>query len=735
MSFYSHIRSNASLILFASVLGLFNYLFTKVALLQTFGYEFAAINGLLLVIISGLYTIDRIRKTEFTLYKIFKINLVFFLIPLIISVIYSLLTMFCSFWDGLMFYFLIALPSILFGSSLAMLIDFYIRKFKRSFFFLIIVLIALIPIIEIYLFPQVYFFSPLIGFFPGNIYDEGMSPDLKLFWHQIIVVLLSVSIIYLVFFQRKKLTSYKYLFITVVMILILGFQYFSPYLGFSTTFGKLENVLSQKIESENFILHYDQISSDEAEYISITKEYYYTIIADLLQVKPTEKINVYVFNSREQKKELFGAGNADVAKPWQYSVYISADSWENTLKHELAHAFSAEFGTGIFKLASGFNPALIEGIAEAVEGISNEFELLDFTALAYSHDYRLSIAPLFSGLNFFRSNSSIGYTYSGAFIKYLIEKYGIEKVKRFYSTNDFEAIFNSNIADEQKNFEENLLKRKNIGNQQMADYYFGRISILQKICPRFISDRLADGYQYLNENELSKAEKLFNEVNSKTLSYSALMGLSEVYHKQNKTDKAIKLLQTNSDKFTRSPFEYLLYFRIADLSALENKKALADINYNIIIENNPSYSLTFLSKVRSNLLKRDLLRDYLEGNDSLKYKMLVKLNDDSLDYHLIPLILSLSNNLIYNYKQVIKNFSKTFIIDNLESSYAAFRLSQYMLANKDYTNARKYAALALRYKDQNPFYASMKEHYDKTNWFFQNANTLMNEIKRIYQIQ
>lgn len=726
MNFFQRLKSNTTLILFSSVLILFNYLFTKVALLDTFGYEFAAVNGLLLVIISGLYTIDRVRKTEINFRRIFKHKIIFLLIPLIISIIHSLLTMFCSFWDGLLFYLLIAFPSLLFGSSLALLVDLYFRKFKRLVFVVLIFLIALIPIIEIYIFPQVYFYSPLIGFFPGNIYDEGLSPDFKLFWHQIIVMLFSVLCIYLIVIKRSKISAHKYLFLTSLLGLFLAFQFVSPHLGFSTTFNKLENILNQKIETEKFVLHYDKLSEETAEFISITQEYYYTEISDFLKVHPSEKINVYIFNDRDQKKKLFGAGNADVAKPWQYSVYISADSWENTLKHELAHVFSAEFGTGIFRLASGFNPALIEGIAEAVEGTSNEFDLLDITGLAFQNNYNISIAPLFRGLNFFGSNSSLGYTYSGAFIKHLIEKYGVEKVKVFYSTNDFESIFKIKITDEQKNFEEKLFKRKKVGNQQMADYYFGRLSILQKICPRYISDRLTDAFNYLSENDLNRAEELFNEINRKTLNYSALIGLSEVYNKQNKTEEAIKLLQQNSDKFKKSPYEYLIYFRIAELSALEEKKALADINYNIILENNPSYNLTFLSKVRLNLLQRDLLKNYLEGNDSVKYNILVKLNKDSLDYNLIPVILNLSEELKLNYRQVIKNFSKTFIIDNLESSYAAYKLSRYMLANKDYPNARKYAALALRYKGHNPFYTTMKEHYEKTNWFFQYADSLFN---------
>ena len=87
----------------------------------------------------------------------------------------------------------------------------------------------------------------------------------------------------------------------------------------------------------------------------------------------------------------------------------------------------------LFKLASGLNPALIEGLAESIEGTTDEISLIDFTALAFNHQHKIKIASLFTGFNFFKANSSLSYTYSGAFFSYLIEKYGIEKVKRFYT--------------------------------------------------------------------------------------------------------------------------------------------------------------------------------------------------------------------------------------------------------------------------------------------------------------
>lgn len=712
---------NRSFYLTGILILIVNLILLTLPLTGTFGYEFAAVNGLLLVIISGMFILISISKSDYHLSQIFINLLLFVLLPLVVIIINSLLTMFCSFWDGLFFYVLIVVTSTLYGSFLAFVIDFIVKRFKKTIFLFTIFAIALIPILEIYFLPQVYFYSPLIGFFPGNIYDEGLSPDLKLFLHQFLIVAFSISVIYI--FQKKKdyIDKHKWIFLSILTLIVIIFQFISPYLGFTTTFSKLESILPKKVQSEYFTLHYDKIDSSEAKFIALNQEFYIEELTASLKTKPIKNIDVYLFNDRLQKKELFGAGNADVAKPWQYAIYISADSWEHTLKHELVHVFSAEFGTGPFKLAAGFNPALIEGMAEAIEGTTDDISLMDFTALAYNHNHKIELNSLFSGLNFFKSGSSLGYTYSGAFTQFLIEKYGIEKVKNFYEVGDFNSVFNSDLNSVQKLFQIKL-KDSPFGNQAMADYYFGRLSILQKVCPRYIADRLGKAYEYLNSGKLDKAEILFKEINNKIINYSALVGLSEIYLKKTKYHAAIRIIKDNLNKFKGTPYYYNLIFRLGDMYASNQKNDSSAFWFNKIISANPNYHLNYLSNTRLNLLQKNKLNTYLNESDSVKLKLLIALNDSTYNYNSIPILLDIFKSQKVNYNNSLNKFNKTFLVDNLASSYAAFRLSQYMQTNGDYTNARKYAALSLRFRDKNPFYFSMINNFNKANWLFLNAN-------------
>ena len=706
-----------------------NIILTRLPLTGTFGYEFAAINGLLLVIISGLFTLKDLSKPEFSFPNLLISLVLFVLIPLVIIIIKSLLTMFCSFCDGMIFYILIVCTSVLFGTSLAFLIDIILKRFKKTFFLLLVLLIAFIPVLEIYFLPQVYFYSPLVGFFPGNIYDEGLSPDLKLLLHQLIVSMFSILIIYLIVRYKQIIIKRKFYFIISILIVTGVFQLSSPVLGFTTTFSKLENVLSKKIERDAFCLHYQKMSESESEYVALNIEYYYRELVKTLNVKPSKQIQIYLYNDRLQKKILFGAGNADVAKPWQYAVFISADSWESTLKHELVHVFSAEFGTGIFKLASGFNPALIEGLAESIEGTTDEISLMDFTALAFNHQHRININSLFTGFNFFKANSSLSYTYSGAFISYLIEKYGMEKVKKFYAIGDYNLVFDAKIKSDKKGFENKLESNSTLDNQAMADYYFGRLSIIQKVCPRYISDRLSNAFDYLSDHKLYEAEKLFKEINSKSLNYSALVGLSEIYLKQDKTQNAVQIIKNNFSKFTGTPYYYNLIFRLGNLYASNQQNDSSKYWFNRLVIENPNHQLNYLSSTRLSLLEVNKLREYLDGKDSLRLKILIELNGNQYHYNSVPIIVDLLKYQGINYKSSLSIFSKTFIVDNLESSYAAFKISQYMLSNGDYVNGRKYAALSLRFKDKNPFYTSMKENFEKANWLFANASDVLESFK------
>ena len=71
------------LLVYALILIVVNIFLTQLPLTSTFGYEFAAVNGLILCIIAGLYTISFIHKSVFVLSELIKNLFILFTIPFI----------------------------------------------------------------------------------------------------------------------------------------------------------------------------------------------------------------------------------------------------------------------------------------------------------------------------------------------------------------------------------------------------------------------------------------------------------------------------------------------------------------------------------------------------------------------------------------------------------------------------------------------------------------------------
>ena len=61
------------------------------------------------------------------------------------------------------------------------------------------------------------------------------------------------------------------------------------------------------------------------------------------------------------------------------------------------------------------------------------------------------------------------------------------------------------------------------------------------------------------------------------------------------------------------------------------------------------------------------------------------------------------------------------------SSYAAYKLSEYMLQNFDFVNARKMAGISFRYKGNPNLLRLTEENFDKSIWFFKNADVVLSE--------
>jgi len=732
LCFYNYI------LIYCFIILAFNLFLLQVPLAKVFGYEFSALNALLLVLLSGFYFIPLAKnlKSNIEQRKIFiKQGLTaysfFLIIPAVVSLTHTFITSRCSVGDGALFYLVLTFPSVLIGFAIAMICISVFKKFHRTLFVAGFILILLIPLAEFYLNPQIYFYNPLFGYYPGTIYDEGLRVGFNLIIYRILNVIyfgLTGFILYRCVLGLIKIS--KLLILSSVMIVAALFLYLSPLFGFSTTFKRMEAELNGTAVTPHFIIHYPpQIDRDLVKAIIIYHEYYYTELKEFFGYGYPGKINSYLFLSNGQKKELFGSGNADVAKPWMNSAFITYTDYVATLKHELAHCFSSVIGSGPLKVSAGINPYLLEGLAVAADPVDDGNNIDYLASLAYNNKYKANLNGLFDRLSFFTQASSLSYVYAGSFSKYLIEKYGIYRYEKLYHEGNFNGAYGRSLNSIVKEYYLTLKDSALTGRVDEANYYFGRKSIFYKVCPRYTQDRIAEGWNYYNQKNYWKAENIFSRILNITNDYSAIIGYAECLQKIDSTGSAVNFLSAQLGQFKNSAYFYSLEMKLGDMLSLNHKFVQADSIYKSLISQNPNQTYYYLANMRHNMLVSDsLIVPYLHGNEFDKYNILKECIAGQYDYSAIPVLIDLANRFDGDYNLFMKLFGKNFDADDYSESYAMYMLSNYMLIHLDFERARKIAALALRVKTDKNFDSILKSNYEKINWFYLNYKNVLNNI-------
>lgn len=722
------------LVFYLILIILFNLILLNYPLTNVFGFEFSVLNSILLVILSGFYTMTVLLKVSenktFLLLNLSSLSL-FLILPLTISITHDLFTISCSIWEGLLFYTFITVPSVIIGSALGILAVFVSRKFRYLIFILIILAVLSITFFELYYNPQIYFYNPLYAYFPGTIYDEAISVDLKLMMYRFLNFIFfgSVYIISAYVFYRKSNITKKLVLIVTILISAL-FVYLSPELGLSTTQSRLKSVLSDLVRTEHFDIYFSPgISKTDVKIIALNHEYYYQQLERIYQTVPSGKYTSFIFKDDAQKKEYFGSENADVAKPWLKEIFTIADNYNTTLRHEIAHCFAGEFGWSIFRIAGDFNPALIEGaaVAGAPEYDLNSVHYM--ASLAYRNGYKVKLQNLFEGLNFFGQTSGLSYIYAGSFCKYLIDNYGITRFKRLYSDPDFKKVYGKNLAELSRDYFSFIAGEFEAKNSSEAEYYYGMKPIIYKTCPRYVAIRLKEAWGYYNEQNYDKALRLFKEILTLTNNYSALMGYANSLFSTGEESETISFLKERINNFKHTSYYYNIEFTLADFCSRVGDLTYARSLYNKIISENPNRTLFYLSNLREKLLETDsLIVPYLKGSDFDKYLIISAQNKNSYDYFSVPVLIDLAQSLGENYNSFLNLFKNTIIVDSYQSSFAVYRLSEYLLSNLDFSRGRKMAALSMRYDNDKNFNFILEENFNRSKWLYENGNKILSTI-------
>lgn len=512
--------------------------------------------------------------------------------------------------------------------------------FLTVFFF---ILLAWIP--EIYFNPQIYFYNPILVFFPGTIYDDLILLNFDIIAYRVFTVFCAGVIIAATgLCWSKTVRKYQIIALLLISILYASTFFVYPRVGLSTTRDMLEKTAKGKIgQTENQIFIFNDISKEEAKYISFLQRYYIDDLENSWGVRGKNLYNTFIFRDNTEKKLLFGTANADVAKPWQRSVFLTTESYSRNLQHELAHIAFADFSSNLLGIPANFDFSIIEGFATAATGYYDEYSLEYLTSLFFHYDSAF-LSENSEGIDFFTLSSSAGYIVSGAFIKYLKEKYDLNSIKKLYETGEFQSAFNRNFRDI---FGEFYLYIKSLNysySEERAIYFFKRPAVLRRYCPRYLAYRINKAALHFNNMEYTQAIAIYEDLLKKTNDSRVVLGKVRALLAQQKYSDTQEFIQLIKGEVSGTVEFYLRMLNI-DLEYLNSGNSVVAEKYNNLLKMCPTEWFAEYLQTRIILLERDLLKNYLDVGIKRKSEILHRAFKSTGEPVLISAILSDGDSL------------------------------------------------------------------------------------------
>jgi hypothetical protein len=228
------------------------------------------------------------------------------------------------------------------------------------------------------------------------------------------------------------------------------------------------------------------------------------------------RLTEFVFHDVDQKRALTGAAHTSIAKPWRREVYVQLLGYPHPiLGHEIAHVVSGSFGRGPFRIAGGVgglwpNPGLIEGIAVATSPDDDELTGAQWARAMLDLGTLPSIRGLFS-IDFLGENAAKSYTVAGAFVTWVLDRWGAADVRAWYGGASIEALTGEPWGALDTEFRRSLA---GLAMPPDASAYakarFERPSVWQRRCPHVVDAWNRDADQCLEDQRYARAARLYD---------------------------------------------------------------------------------------------------------------------------------------------------------------------------------------------------------------------------------
>ncbi|MFZ1730842.1 MAG: hypothetical protein WAV84_12025 [Bacteroidota bacterium] len=610
---------------------------TAIPLLNTLGYESALLYGLLSAWIGAMLPLSMLRifrrlpiaqglpvsgreqtgsAGNSSLALVFgrwlhlsAAGMTLLLVPMAVLTVNAAFVRNCSMLDGALFWLLIPFMTVAFSAAVLIFLETFLGRRAVYAYFVLLGLLLLQPFVQIYSQPQLYAYNHVFGMFLGLSWDQAQPPFLTLLLYRLstlsyIGLLLAVSAALL---SRRTPSPDGGSRRTLVILFLpslagaLLFTLFSTQLGFTNSSAHLRAELGSEYRLGNIRIVYDASTLDSAEVRRMAEEHLFQLerVSAELGVNWTKEITSYIYPDRATKRRLLGTESSDLARPWRAEVHLSADSWAETIKHELVHVVAGSFGPYLFRAPFVRVLGLTEGLAMAVEWSWGNRTLHEFCAGMLAQGILPHVRSCIGTAGFATNSSSVGYVASGSVTRWLIDSLGVKTIRRAYAGDNLEAATGMDYDEMNRRWRIFLggIRRAQPDSIAVA-YAFRYPSLFSAVCPRVITERNRDAGLAIEARQPARALALYRTAEMMAPNNRSAFGVVRGLYELRRWDSVV----TESGKYlsdsnrAASLYPLLLWQGAAQWEAGDS--AAADRSFSkLIVENLPGWPTPFAARM------------------------------------------------------------------------------------------------------------------------------------------
>lgn len=482
---------------YATYFGL-GLLLAPTPLLNVLQAESAAVVAFVAFFVAGLSALGAFERDSGSVGPVLVRQEAALLLPLGILTLAQLWAPNCTFLQGLLFFGLFPVVTVVFAVSVAYALTG--TNLARPGLVLVVlgILIALGgPLYDLGLHPQFYTYNHVFGGVLGPIYDEQLAVRPGLFAFRGLTLLWAGAAFVLGHRLRGRGRPWT---LSIFALAIGGVYLFSAPLGVNSPAWYLQEQLGGHVQTEHFDLYYDraQLNAARANELASAHEAEYSWIRDRLGTDVTEEgrpIQSYIYPNPEVKGRLTGARSTSVTPVWLDvpQVHLLKNRVSSSLGHELAHVASRPYG--LPGLRASWAPGLVEGWAVALEPPSlgpSPDDLVLTAATSNSTGALLAeaeaIADRLSPWGFWTGRGAVSYATMGSFVEYLLNRFGPKKLREVYAWGNFRSVYGQGLPSLAQDWARHLQRRTSVHRDahDVVTRRFTRPSLFETRCPHYV---------------------------------------------------------------------------------------------------------------------------------------------------------------------------------------------------------------------------------------------------------